>query len=594
MMRVVRSRPLVRVLLGRSPLEPGSTFELDVVLTSRSETPTSGVDVVFTSEVYVAIPEGKSFRTRHQDLARDQRFRWTPGTLAKGEHRQRFQFVLPPAVPPSYDAARGWCRVSYVVDVHVAIPYWIDRFVQFALPVAAPPRMPGASSATITATHPRGQVAGELYVEAALDVTQLVPGEELRGEISFANTSTKRIRRVELAFVAAEAIREPTGAHNVIARYAATLVSGAPPEGETLPFRIALPANIWPSFHAGMFQLRWSFEVRVDVVLGNDVVLTVPIEVVRPPPGVELPPRSHRMLPVGRQRLARLWAIVAQRVGMSYDESEGMTASRGPVSLVLAREVFQGTLGIIANYRYPHLGLDVRLGERGFFDALARRRYTNRAALDRFTVLGREAPQLDAFFDDELAAWLAALERIELDDDGARVHVAGTASSAAALEAVARSSLHLLDLLARAVARVPAPAAMAPFETAWRDFAAQVGGRFEPGRVWIHDASLAGFRFEMGTVFEPDNPNPIGTLVRVPIEPPLDRAPSVEDAALSANARAALGELVASEDFHAAADEMGIFVRGPTPNPSALLPRIEAMVAVLRALRGAIAAGPFR
>ncbi len=591
----MRSRPQVRVLLDRSPIEPGSKFELDIVLTSRSETPTEYVDVSLSSEVHVAIPEGKSFRTRHLEPAPEQRFRWTPGTLAKGEHRQRFRFVLRPDVPPSYAPANAFGRVAYVLEVHVAIPYWIDRFLQFALPVAAPARLPAESATSpLVATHPHGQVAGELYIEASLDTTQLAPGDQLRGDVTFANVSARRIRRVEVAFVAVEATREPTRMQHTVARYAATLVSGPPPEGETFPFRIMLPQDVWPSFDAGMLHLDWQLEVRADVVLGSDVVLSMPIEVLRPPPGVAVAPRSRRALPVGRRRLARLWTVVAERVGVSYDEAEGMIASRGAVSLALAREVFQGTLGIVANYRYPHLGLDLRLGERGFFDALARRRWDARPSLERFTILGREPRQLEAFFDEPLATRLASATRVELDDDGARVRVAGNAATGAALEAAARSALVLLDLLDAAIRRIPVPEAMQTNEAAWRDFAARVSGRFEPGRVWVHDANIGGFRFEIGTVFEPDVSQPVGTLVRVPIEPPLDRAPNLEDASLSAAARETLRELARVDGFHASAEEMGILTRGLTADPATLLPRAEQMVTVLRALRGGVTAGPFR
>ena len=60
----MRSRPLVRVLLARSLLEPGEPFDVDVVLASRSETPTDYVDVSLVGEVGVAIPQGKTVASR--------------------------------------------------------------------------------------------------------------------------------------------------------------------------------------------------------------------------------------------------------------------------------------------------------------------------------------------------------------------------------------------------------------------------------------------------------------------------------------------------------------------------------------------------
>ncbi len=601
----MRSRPLVRLLVARSLVESGSTCDVDVVLTSRSETPTEYVDLLFTAEVAVAIPQGKTVATRRAPITPPQSFRWTPGTLAVGEHRQRVRLTLPPNAPPSYRG--GWCRVSYTVEVHVAIPYWIDRHAPFALPVAATPQEAIRGTSALVATHPSGPTAGQMYIEASLDTTQLFFGEELGGEVSFANVKAKRIRRVTVAFVAYEHTREPLRAENVVVRHGATLVSGAPPEGESFPFRFLLSEALWPSFDAKLFAFRWQFEVRADVVLGTDVVLTTPIQVARLAEGANVPPRSRRAVPVGQQRLARLWALVAQRVGppLSFDAADGsMIGSRGPVAMTIAREVLEGTLGTIATYRFPHLGLDVRLHETGLFDnmpvgfnILARdyRYYPeNKRAQKRFTIEGRERAQLAAFFDDALLEHLTSATNVMLDDDAAYVRVPGSASSASTLEQVVRASLQLLGMFEAAVSRIPVPAAMKPHELAWRDFAAQTSGRFEPGRVWVHDATLGGFRFEVGTVWEPHGIQPTGTIVRVPIEPALEHVPSIEDASLSAVAREALRALAAMEGFHASEAEMAFFLRETVPDPARLLGLVENIVSILGALRGSTAAGPFR
>ena len=584
------------MLLARSLLEPGEPFDVDVILTSRSETPTEHVDVSLLGEVAVAIPQGKTMAVRTAQHVPKQYFRWTPGTLGVGDYRQRFRFALPNWAPPSFRAAGGWCRVAYTVEVHVAIPMWIDRRAYFALPVAAPPHMPAAGTQTIVATHANGPQSGAMYIECSLDATQLSPGEELHGDVSFANVQSKRIRRVTVSIVGTERTREPYNAVNPVLRYATTLISGAPPEGESFPFRFTLPRELWPSFDARLFALQWAFEVRADVVLGSDVVLTIPIDVARMPPGIEPPPRSHRAVPVGRQRLARLWAIVAQRMGITYDDqSASMIASRGAVSMTLTREAYQGTLGTVATFRYPHLGIDVTLGERGLFTALTRHFTLPNPTVDkRFTVTGREDAQLAAFFDFDLVLYLGTAVRVELDDDQCRIHVPGAASTASTLESVTRTALHVMSLLDAAIARFTPPLAMAPYVAAWRAFADATGGRLELGRLWIHDGSIGGFRFEVGTVFEPDSPTPRGTLVRVPIEPPLESAPNVEDASLSALARDALKTLTTDKSFHADTHELGMYVEGPTPDPSVLAPKIEGMISVLRALRGQVAAGPFR
>jgi hypothetical protein len=591
----VRSRPLVRLLVERQPIEPGSKVTLDVLLTSRSETPTEHVDVVLTAEEAVAIPQGKSYLARQAPVMPPQRVRWNPGTLTPGEHRQRVRLDIPPNVPPSYKLASGWCRVSYTVEVHVVIPYWIDRHAHFGLEVAPIARAPRSGSHTLVATHENGPKPKAVYIEASLEATELTLGEPIGGEVTFANVGTRRIRRVTVSLVATEHTRQPTPAMHVVARYAALLVSGPPPEGESFPFRVAMPAKVPPSFDGQLFSLRWHVEIRADVVLGADAVLNIPIQIVRLPSGVEAPPRSRRAVPVGRARLARMWAIVAQRIPtMSFDEADGtMLSARGAVSLTLAREAYEGTLGTVARYRFPHLGLDVHLAPRAMLDALARGRWEHRHA-DRFTVTGRESAQLDAFFDDQLLGHLAGATTAQLDDDGAEVRIAGAASSASALEQVARSALALLERFDAAIARIPPPAAVASLLPAWKDFAARMTGRLELGRLWVHDATHEGFRFELGTVWEPRATIPTGTIVRVPIEPPLETALSIEDPSLSAAAREQLRALAGSPDFHMSESELVVFTHDTVADPITMLPEVAALTSVLRAVRGTVATGPFR
>jgi hypothetical protein len=604
----VRTRPLVRLLVDHTVVESGSTFDVDVILRSRSDTPTDYVDVRLTADVGVAIPQGKSVATKQVAIMPPQTVRWSPGRLTVGEHRQRVRFSLPLGSPPSYRAAGGWCRVAYVVEVHVAIPFWIDRHAHFAIDVGATPNAPQSGSALV-ATHAQGPTAGQMYIEASLDATQLSAGEELHGEVSFANVKARRVRRVTIALVGHEQTRDPLRRANIVMKHVAVLVSGAPPEGESIPFTFALPKVLWPSFDARLFALRWQLEIRADVVLGTDVVLTIPLEIMRLAPGSAFSPRSRRAVPVGRQRLARVWAMVAQRIAaseqrppeeaLSFDEALGsMIASRGRVAMSIAREVHEGTLGTVATYRLPHLGLDLHLGARGLLDPIAvRKRYEPHAASvrSRFTITGRERAQLDAFFeDDELLECLGEATSVELDDDLAEVRVAGSASSAKTLETVVSSALHVLDLFAAAVLRIPPPEAMKAFEPAWRDFAAQMGGRFEPGRTWIHDATRAGFRFEVGTVWEPHGTAPAGTVVQMPIEPALPSAPSVEDASLSAVAREELRKLLATDGFHVTESAMAVFVHETVADPAKLLVHVDAFTSILRALRGGTAAGPFR
>jgi len=578
--------------MDRSPIATGERFSLEVVLASRSETPTDFVDVHIEGETTGTMPHGRAVEVKRERFL-DERRRWTPGKLAAGEHRQRFQIALPEGAPPSYQGI--YASVQYQVRVHVSIPYWPDRHAIFSLPVESAPRMPDSAGRTaLVATHPQGPVAKQPYIEVGLDATELVRGEVLRGDVSFANASAKRIRRVTVSIIGTEHIRRPGAWDYLSRRYDFLLVSGAPLEGESYPFRIAIPPSIEPSFDARIFALRWALEVRADVVLGSDAVVRVPLDILRPPPNVPLPARPRRALPVGRERLAKLWGFVAQRLGLEYDETRGsMIATSGRVTMELRRETHDGTLGTTAVYRWPHLGLDVRLGERGFLDSVMKQGYY--ATQSRFTILGREPAQLDFFFDEALLSRLAKATSVELDDDGATVRVAGTANAASSLERVVTEARELLHVFAAAIAAIPPPAALAAHVGAWQAFAAKVGGSLELGRLWIHDATLEGaYRFELGVAWEPASPTIVGTVARFFIEPPLVEIPSVEDPALSAVARERLREVSAFDGFHLSKDEIGFVLDEAVADPKSLEPKLEAIGALLRALRGVVAAGPFR
>jgi hypothetical protein len=128
--------------------------------------------------------------------------------------------------------------------------------------------------------------------------------------------------------------------------------------------------------------------------------------------------------------------------------------------------------------------------------------------------------------------------------------------------------------LAEAFASVPPPAAMSGHALAWRAFAERHGGRFEPGRMWIHDATFGMERFEVGTEWS-GSEKPDATRVRMVIDPPLGQPYGGETR------------------FTVEKDAISFQLPAPLADPAEIEPILDEMARVSRAARG-LAAGPFR
>ena len=106
-------------------------------------------------------------------------------------------------------------------------------------------------------------------------------------------------------------------------------------------------------------------------------------------------------------------------------------------------------------------------------------------------------------------------------------------------------------------------------------------------------SATGGERFELGSTWEPSGEFH-GTLVRFPIEPPLEDDLRVDDPALSPLARELLRGLVGLPGFHATTKEIGLLLPDLAVDPATLHPQVESIAKLLRSKRGLLVAGPFR
>jgi hypothetical protein len=560
----MRSRPRVKVLYRPRYAVPGSPFEVEVVLTSKSNTPVD--EISFTLVGAERYDYGKTEQRR--DLVR-QIGRHGPRLLTEGEHRLRTRFDIPRDAMASFQGERA--SVGYALEVHVSIPWWPDVRNHYLVPVGWraqewPELRPGVFASR------RGLHGDRPYVEMSLESSVVAMGGEIAGAVSIQKGS--KVHGVAVSIHGYEADRL-YGLRREIRSFHTRVHEGAPPEGVAIPFWFKLPKEVTPSFRGQVVAVEWEVVATAVLEWASDETVRVPITVTGP---TEVPqPKRGWVAPVGRERRAAVWRTVAGAQGLACDaENERMSGSFGPVSLVVHLEQ-RGSHGLftVGRASWPALGLDLRLEPRAWADRAMRELVKSDLAFDdRYVAHGREQAQVASWLTREVVEALARFEEARAHDTGAVFAAAAQNVDPERLEAFVASARAAAAVLAEAFAGVRPPAVMAGHLAAWRAFAERHGGRFEPGRMWIHDAMFGMERFEVGTVWtRPDRPD--ATRVRMVIDPPL-------------------GQPYAGETrFTVDMDAIGLEVPAPLADPAEIEPVLDEMAKVSRAARG-LAAGPFR
>lgn len=583
---LVRSRPDLRVFYSAVPVRPGTSLVVEARFESRSRTPVELID--FALRGGETVPSAGGHFPRVSLLRRE-----TPGVLEPGERTFRVRFDLPDDLAPTYRGVLG--SVRYTFNVHVAIPWWPDLRKSFDVPVALAEIAPPPSVPQSFCTASDGGADGRLYMECAVARVAVAPDEVIEGAVSFTNVAERAVHGVVLELVARERVFGSLSPSHDVERYEVELLRGSPAEGDTLPFRLRVPARARPSFATSTFALDWGLEICARCAFGQeDARLFVPIRVVRASPR---PPSARaRVLPIGRERRVAVWEEVARRTGLAYDaDAEVLRARDGDVTLGVHVVVGREGRRTVATYTWPDLGLDLQVGATGWLSSLV----SPTRALgpsERFRVRARDAEQAAAFLDDELCAWLDRnCADVRVYDAGAEFSTNSASATVDTLERFARGAQWALAAFARGAAAIRVPAAVAEHEAAWRAFAARAGGRFEPGRVRVIGGKAGVDRFDAGLEWS-DAKTVKSTFARVALDPPLAAPPSPEDPSLSPAAR----ELLRAVRAELAAIVLGTAAfewrePGLVADPAEKLEARVALVARLaRAARGLEGHGPFR
>jgi hypothetical protein len=335
----MRQRPDVKVTLRPGAPRGGDVLDAEVVLHATTLTPVDGVDVRLWS--VESVPLGKGALT-HTHLALEKRF--GASELSPGDHRFSVRFPLPVGLVPSYDNTAPFgpaTSISHLLDVHVRIPWWLDRHASFAVPVRSS-AIAVRGAARVYATYPEGPRGTELGIELSLENDVVAPGETIAGAVALVNVASHRVRALRIDLVAIEQAREgvPFGVprEREVARFSLPLRKDAPEEGVPTPFRIRFPIDGRPTFEAAFFTHVWHLEVTAEIALARDVTLRARLHVLPEPAAVA--PVAHAAPPaIGHERRAQVWASVAASTNLTLDaDRERLHGDVGRISLDIALE----------------------------------------------------------------------------------------------------------------------------------------------------------------------------------------------------------------------------------------------------------------
>ncbi len=588
-----RRRPGVEIRLTPSVLRPGDILDVDARFLSKAPTPVDGITLSLRGGERGRHTIGKStLVVEHTWVALEARFE--PVSLTPGTHRYRARFPLPRSLPPSCQGSG--VQVEYLLRVEVDIPWWPDVDTRYAVVVAPPAVIPSAAP-WVFRSH-EGEVHDRaLHAECSLGSTDIAPGGTLLGRVSLGNLRHHRVHGVEAAFVATEWIVSNGRTYRaLVCRYSARLADAAPSEAEPLTFRVRLPSEAPYSFEGAVSGLVWHLEIAARHTLSKTVLLSIPLRVV---PRVGDGPEDDRgVAVVGRARRAHLWSEVAERAGMHHDpEADILRATIGPVAVsVFAEDRPSVGTRTVARLTLPSLGLDLGLGPARWADFFGTRRPLGDPAFDdALRLTGRDLRQLQGLLTPHLRGLLVRFAEVSLDDTGGTLSIPGAGVDPDSMNTFVAQVMAVAASLAEASERIPVPAPLGPHANAWRAYAARVGGRFEPGRGWIHDARYGTERFELGHRWG-DADTVEDTVLRLRFDETVGAMglPAQGLEGLASAAQELVTALQADGSLHLGPDGLVWETSALTPDPQSLEPTLDRLARLARALRGQREGAVFR
>jgi hypothetical protein len=447
------------------------------------------------------------------------------GELSLGEHRFPVSFELPPPTAPTHELRPAYSRL--LVDVHVSIPWWPDGRYSFTAPVRVKPPEHLERTPVLT-RQPFAPKGNEPRIELSLASSTLVAGEMLAGSVAVFHLSDDKPRVVTLSFDALLALH---GYGRPVSRlgagYQSTVTIPTGGAGEAVPFRVALPTSMPPSFTSVTHDVSWVLTASTGSVFSGKLKLQVPLTIVDARAAAQVTPLT--LAPqVADQRVVAAFERLSRQTGMRLvdgggehpDEIPAVTRDIGDTHVRLGY-AYRGTDGtfLCGRIAYPSLGLGLSVTPTSpLVDALRRDIHVDVSAWDRHHhVEARYAEQAVPFLRGALPGAASGDLVRWTDDELVTARSIGSIEDAD-LAAMTESLVSLAESIDAARGLIGPPPGLDVDEAAWRDLAQRVRGTLSLGDLSIH-GTLDMQPVSLGLVFdERDQPTTMGIAVGAPNE----------------------------------------------------------------------------
>lgn len=525
-------KPEVAVFLPET-VTSGLRCPVRVEITARDEVRIDFIRALVIGEQGWSIGSGKSrvaVRAREPRLEQEL---MGASVLAAGSVTQlSTAFTLPGGTPPTHEIDPAYSRVR--LRIHISIPWRVDvrRDHDLTVRVPAPLELPRTPT-TLRSTRP-GEAPDRPRMEIGLAATGLAVGEALAGTCALFHLGDREPRDVELSLVPMLTLMgrgrfyERRGA-----AFTTRLTMPAGCAGTGVPFRIALPRTLTPTFATTTHGLTWYLIARTGSFFGPKLDVVVPLRLAdasaaATAPRLAAPPRvGDEGVAAELARLAerRGWRELrdrgaAERGGAGGASDDADDALAGDGQLAIERDQGGCRLRIAYSYRaeegtflvtrieHPSLGLGLSVTPSSalrhvFFRDIE----IDLAAWDR-------AHLVTARSEDQAVGVLRALvpslpepeqlgKLVRWSDDAIVHELPVTAVDRALLEHVATVLEGLAPLIEAAQRAVPPPPELTVDLPAWRALARELGGALAAGDLSIAGA-FQGAPVELSLLWEAD------------------------------------------------------------------------------------------
>lgn len=584
----LKTQPDVRLMLPR-PLIAGQLAEFIVELDCPKPVPVDVVSLTLFGEI-VWFTTGQHGRHRNASRFLGHRVALTSETeLPAGKHRLPTRMRLSDELPASWTGDR--LAVEYGVEVHVDIPWWPDKRAQFVVRVADRGTPRADDGPMVIVSELGGPPAKGPYLEVALGQPSVHPGGQLRLSAALGNVGRNQYRKLDIQLLARESFPTGLGGHHVNDHPVAGWSVGVdqhPGELRPIPFTLALPSSLVPSFEMHGCSLVWLLQVTADVAWGVDPELRIPLVV--QPSGELGEARIAAPLAVGSDRLRLLWSKLAREAGLELVDDR-MHGARGRVRVDVHRDDEGGSPRVIGLLEFPELGVGLR-------------RRTGRLTLlgGGDTPLSCRDAEHDRMIGESLGRPIAAsdYQLVDAGDQRLVLALAGPGADAGPLARFVAWLLEIADALDGLPPRLPVPARMAEHAAAWTRAAKALAATLRPadmsltierdgmqlivGCVYDSDGQLRATRFELDPKLTiPTRQQLLWTGDTALPEHELELEHLVTPPAWTDERRVAL---------HIEPTRVRVLLPAPLPDPLLERGRVEALLGLGRHLRGE--QGPYR